>query len=214
MTEDLSDLRQEYISRGLNETEALQNPLEQFDLWFQEVRMINVDLANVMVLATSDSNGKPSARCVLLKEYSKKGFVFYTNSLSQKGREIFERPEVALVFYWKELHRQIRIEGKATLLSSDIADRYFESRPRGCQISTWAATQSEVVPGRSYMNDRVKELTDLYDGKLVPRPETWLGYSVNPELFEFWQGREDRLHDRILYLLEKQGGWSMSRLAP
>ncbi|MGY8815678.1 MAG: pyridoxamine 5'-phosphate oxidase [Gammaproteobacteria bacterium] len=214
MSQDLSDLRREYIARGLNEDEISPDPVQQFELWFQEVQKINVDLANAMVLATASSNGLPSARYVLLKEYSDKGFVFYTNSLSQKGKEIHQQPQVALVFYWKELHRQIRIEGNVELLSSTLADKYFASRPRGSQISSWVATQSEVIPHQQFMHDKVNEITKRYTGKDIPRPESWLGYRVIPQLFEFWQGQENRLHDRIIYRLENNKDWLIHRLAP
>lgn len=214
MNQDLSDLRQEYISRGLHEEDVLDDPVKQFDLWFQEVQMMDIDLANAMVIATAGSDGKPSARYVLLKEYSHEGFVFYTSSLSQKGRELNERPQAALVFYWKELHRQIRVEGQVERLSAQAADNYFESRPRGSQISAWVAPQSEEIPDQKYMHDKFHELTEEYQGQPIPRPDVWLGYRVIPELFEFWQGQENRLHDRIVYLPEKSGGWSIRRLAP
>jgi pyridoxamine 5'-phosphate oxidase len=214
MSQDLSDLRQEYIAGGLHEADVSPDPVKQFDLWFQEALMMNIDLANAMVLATADGDGKPSARFVLMKEYSHDGIVFYSNRLSQKGREIEERAQAALVFYWKELHRQVRIEGQVVLLPAGIADEYFESRPRGSQISAWVATQSEVIPDQKFMHDKFDELNGTFEGRTVPRPEAWLGYRIIPGLFEFWQGQENRLHDRILYLADKAGSWSISRLAP
>jgi pyridoxamine-phosphate oxidase len=214
MKQGLSDLRQEYISRGLHEDEVAADPISQFDIWFQEVMKLEINLPNVMVLATVGSNGQPSARNVLLKDYNAEGFVFYTNSLSQKGKELLENPQAALVFYWKELHRQIRIEGQVEQLSPTHADKYFSSRPRGSQISAWVATQSEVIPGQNFMHDQVNELTKRYTDLPIPRPESWLGYRVIPELFEFWQGQENRLHDRIIYRLGGTQDWSIHRLAP
>ena len=214
MSQDLSDLRREYIARGLHEDDISPDPVKQFELWFQEVQKINIELANAMVLATAGSNGLPSARYVLLKEYSDEGFVFYTNSISQKGKEIHQQPQVALVFYWKELHRQIRIEGNVEQLSSMLADKYFATRPRGSQISSWVATQSDVIPCQQFMHDKVNELTEKFANQSVPRPESWLGYRVIPRLFEFWQGQENRLHDRIIYSREKNMVWLTHRLAP
>jgi pyridoxamine 5'-phosphate oxidase len=214
VNKDLSDLRQEYTTGSLLEENISSDPVAQFDLWFQEVLMMNIDMANAMVLATADLNGRPSARYVLLKEFSHKGFVFYTNSLSQKGRELKVRPEVALVFYWKELHRQVRIEGVAEKLPVEDTERYFGSRPRGSQISAWVAIQSEVIPDWKYLHEKAGQLAGQFQGKPVPRPESWSGYRIIPSRFEFWQGQGDRLHDRLVYEPDNSGGWIISRLAP
>jgi pyridoxamine 5'-phosphate oxidase len=214
MSEYLEELRREYISAGLNESDLCHDPLEQFKKWFSEVINLKIDLANAMVVATADGPGKPSARYVLLKDYDENGFVFYTNSLSRKGMEIQERPSVALLFYWKELNRQIRIEGIAHVLDSENADKYFSSRPRGSQLSAWVANQSEVIPDQAFMHRRIGEINNEYNGLDVNRPPSWLGYQVVPDLYEFWQGQENRLHDRLVYRKIDSNHWEIFRLAP
>lgn len=214
MAQDLSDLRREYIARGLHEEEIDANPVLQFRTWFTEVLSLEIDLPNAMVIATADAGGIPDARYVLLKEYSDEGFVFYTSSLSRKGQQLKERPWATLVFFWKELDRQVRISGRVEVLPADAADNYFRSRPRGSQIGAWVAPQSEVIPDQKYMSDRSEELAHQYDGQDVPRPQAWLGYRVIPDSYEFWQGQENRLHDRIQYLLNEGGTWTTNRLAP
>jgi len=214
MSHDISGHRTEYDYAGLHETAANTDPFQQFGLWFQEVLALDLKLANAMVVATADSEGRPAARYVLLKEFSSAGFVFYTHALSQKGRQMAENPQVALVFYWKEMHRQIRIEGRVEQLTADKADSYFASRPRGSQISTWVAPQSEILPDREYLYARVEELTSQFDNQKIPRPEDWLGYRVVPHMIEFWQGQENRMHDRLVYHRSDNGDWMMSRLAP
>ena len=214
MGKDLTELRREYVASGLHEDDVSKDPLHQFENWFNDVLKLEIELANAMVLATSNSDGLPSARYVLLKDYSKDGFVFYTSSLSQKGRHLHIRPQAALVFYWKEVHRQVRIEGSVELLAAEVADRFFESRPRGSQISAWVATQSDTIPAQEFMHEKVKELTHKFHDKPVPRPDSWLGYRVKPHRYEFWQGQENRLHDRIVYQSDNSGGWSINRLAP
>jgi len=211
---DLSTIRFEYEHAGLHEHELDSDPFAQFGQWLQAAMAHDKELANAMVLATADRDGRPSARYVLLKEFSNEGFVFYTNSLSQKGRELAENPRAALVFYWRQMHRQIRIEGNVEQLSADRADSYFASRPRGSQISTWAAPQSGIVPDRNFLQDRVTELSQQFENKTVPRPEDWVGYCVKPDTFEFWQGQENRLHDRLVYLRNETGMWTIARLAP
>jgi pyridoxamine 5'-phosphate oxidase len=214
MSHDLSELRLEYIARGLHENDLEDDPVKQFSIWFTEVLQLEVVMANAMVLATVDERGSPDARYVLLKEYSDTGFVFYTNTLSQKGAQLKRHPEAALVFYWKELHRQVRIKGAVELLPDATADSYFASRPRGSRISTLVATQSEVVPNQQYLHDKYLELQQQYGEDEVPRPDAWSGYRVIPESVEFWQGRENRLHDRILYTRENSEIWKITRLAP
>lgn len=214
MSHDLSGHRTEYDYAGLHESTVGPDPFHLFGLWFQEALALNIELANAMVVATADSDGRPAARYVLLKEYSSAGFVFYTNSLSQKGRQIEHNPHAALVFYWKEMHRQIRIEGRVEQLGADKADSYFATRPRGSQISTWVASQSEVVPDRESLYARVEELTTQFENQVIPRPDAWTGYRVVPTRVEFWQGQENRLHDRLVYHRNDSGDWSMSRLAP
>lgn len=214
MSRDLSDLRQDYAAGGLDETQVDKDPVVQFDRWFQDVINLGIELPNAMALATADPGGRPSARYVLLKEYDAEGFVFYSNSLSQKGRQMAENPLAALLFYWVQLHRQIRIEGRVEQLPPEKADAYFQSRPRGSQISAWIGTQSSEVPGRTYMQDRMKALAEQYKGKDVPRPASWIGYRLVAESFEFWQGQESRLHDRLVYRRDQSGEWIISRLAP
>jgi len=214
MSPDISGLREEYQAGSLHERDMHKDPVSQFGTWFADALARKIKMANAMVLATADSNGRPTARYVLLKEYSEEGFVFYTSSLSLKGRQLAENPRGALVFYWRELHRQVRIEGGVEQLSGEKADKYFQTRPRGSQISAWVAVQSNVVAGREYLKNKAKELTQSFVNRPVPRPDPWIGYRVKLELVEFWQGQEDRLHDRIVYQRNDSGEWFLTRLAP
>ncbi len=214
MSNSLDDLRREYMSEGLIESDLCVNPLDQFKKWFSEVIDLKIDLANAMVLATADSDGKPSARYVLLKDYNESGYVFYTNSLSRKGTELKERSTAALLFYWKELNRQIRIEGNVRVLDSEMADIYFKSRPRGSQISTCVADQGVVIPNKEFMQQRVEDLNVEFEGIEVQKPKAWLGYQLEPQLYEFWQGQENRLHDRLIYQKQDANKWEIYRLAP
>lgn len=214
MGHDFDSLRLEYEALGLHESDVPSNPVQQFRNWFQAALDLNIELANVMVLATADTNGLPDARYVLLKDYSDEGFVFYTSSLSRKGQQLANNPYAALVFYWREMHRQIRVEGKVVQLPGEKSDSYFHTRPRGSQISAWVAAQSEVIPDREYLKLREAALMQEYRDLPVPRPDNWTGYCVKPERVEFWQGQENRLHDRIQYQLTGTGAWSISRLAP
>jgi pyridoxamine 5'-phosphate oxidase len=170
MNHDLSDLRLEYIARGLHEDELEDEPVKQFERWFSEVMELDVSMANAMVLATVDEQGSPDARYVLLKEYSDAGFVFYSNALSHKGRQLQHRSEAALVFYWKELHRQIRIRGSVEQLPDEFADSYFTTRPRGSRISALVATQSDVIPDQKYLSDKYLELQEQFRDGDVPKP--------------------------------------------
>jgi len=214
MKRDIADLRVEYETAGLHERDIHGDPLVQFDRWFQEALAAGIDVPNAMVLATADGQGRPSARYVLLKEYDEGGFVFYTSSHSRKGRELAENPRAALVFYWSALHRQVHIEGGVTQLEPDKADGYFQSRPRGSQISAWVGTQSSIIESREKMEDKARALSREFASRPVPRPDNWLGYRVRPESIEFWQGRENRLHDRIRYQRNTTGSWITSRLVP
>jgi pyridoxamine 5'-phosphate oxidase len=214
MNKSFEELRREYVSEGLDESDILPDPLNQFRKWFTEVINLKIDMANAMVVATADNSGTPSARYVLLKDYDENGFVFYTNNLSRKGSELKDRPNAALLFYWKELNRQVRIEGKVRVLDTDNADKYFNSRPRGSQISACIANQSEVIPDRIFMYDRVEQLNREYGGAEVKRPLSWIGYQVVPDLYEFWQGQENRLHDRLIYRRKDIQAWEILRLAP
>ena len=212
MSIDYENLRREYLQKALHEDKMLDDPMEQFAEWFQAAVTVQLDLPNAMALATSSKNGVPSVRYVLLKGYSQEGFVFYTNSTSKKGAQLQENPVASLVFYWAPMDRQIRVYGHVQTVSEKESDDYFSSRPGEAQISAAASPQSSVV-SKEFLEQRVLELTDTYTGQEVPRPPEWIGYRVVPHQIEFWQGREHRLHDRILYTLEKDK-WQISRLAP
>jgi pyridoxamine 5'-phosphate oxidase len=211
---DLRKLRKEYTGAGLEESDADPNPIEQFRKWFDEALAANLHEPNAMILATATPGGSPSARVVLLKGYDEQGFAFYTNYEGRKGRELDENPHCSLVFYWGELERQVRIEGRASRLSEMDSDAYYASRPRGSQLGAWASEQSRPVEGRDVLEERLRKLEEEYEGRGIPRPPFWGGYRVEPEAIEFWQGRENRLHDRLLYLCLDSGGWEMERLQP
>ena len=212
--DDVADLRKEYIRGGLKEGDTHPDPVEQFHKWFEEALAANLHEPNAMTLATASSGGRPSARVVLLKGFDERGFVFYTNYEGRKARDLEENPYCALVFYWGELERQVRVEGSASRVSTEESDEYYRSRPRGSQLSAWTSEQSRPVAGRDALEERLRRLGDEYEGRDVPRPPFWGGYRVEPEAIEFWQGRENRLHDRLLYRCSGDGGWSMERLQP
>jgi pyridoxamine 5'-phosphate oxidase len=190
-----------------------QNPIMQFKKWFTDALEAQLYEPNVMTLATSDPYGKPSARIVLLKGFDEHGFNFYTNYDSKKGRELQENPQAALVFFWAELERQVRIEGMVSKLDPEVSEDYFHSRPKGSQIGAMASPQSEVIASRETLEQKVVELQQQYADTEVPRPEHWGGYLLEPQQIEFWQGRPSRLHDRICYTLV-DGVWIINRLAP
>ena len=214
MSTDFEKLRREYKQKFLDENNMHPDPIVQFGEWFQLAVDVGIDLPNAMVLATASKEGKPGARFVLLKDFDKNGFVFYTHSVSAKGRQLAENPQAALIFYWSNLDRQVRIEGKVERVSDREADEYFASRPYDSRISALAAPQSSVVENREYLESRVAELMQQFGDGSVSRPEDWVGYRVVPDAVEFWQGRENRLHDRILYTLAGDAIWNMARLAP
>ncbi len=211
---DLRKLRKEYTRAGLKESDVHPDPVEQFRRWFDEALAANLYEPNAMTLATATPNGRPSARVVLLKGYDERGFVFYTNREGRKGRELEENPHCALVFYWGELERQVRIEGRAFRVSEEDSDAYYRSRPRGSRLGAWVSAQSRPVEDRGALEKRLRELEAEYEGREIPRPPFWGGYRVEPEEIEFWQGRENRLHDRLLYRRSDEGGWRMERLQP
>jgi pyridoxamine 5'-phosphate oxidase len=209
-----ADLRKEYMLRGFAEGDADDDPFAQFRVWFDDAVSAGLLEPNAMTLATATAAGRPSARMVLLKGFDARGFIFYTNHEGRKGQELTDNPWAALVFFWVELERQVRIEGRVERVSAEEADAYFASRPEGSQIGAWASHQSTVIPGREALERRVQELTDEYTGRAIPRPPYWGGYRVIPHAIEFWQGRPSRLHDRLCYQLRDDGTWVIERLSP
>ena len=190
------------------------DPIKQFARWFQDAEQAGIVLPNAMTLATASREGKPSARLVLLKEVDARGFVFFTNEESRKGRELQENPCAALVFGWLPLSRQVRVEGGIERVTPAESDRYFASRPRGHQLGAHASDQSRIVEGRAFLEQRLQEATRRFEGRDVPRPPHWGGYRVVPEVLEFWQEGESRLHDRLRYRRDQAGKWVIERLAP
>ena len=213
MPRDVASLRKEYTRAGLAEADVAPDPVEQFRRWFDVALAAGLHEPNAMTVATATRDGRPSARVVLLKGFEERGFVFYTNYEGRKGRELEENPRAALLFYWGELERQVRVEGAVSRVSEEEADAYYASRPRGSRLGAWASEQSRVVGGREVLEGRIGDLEAEYEGREVPRPPFWGGYRVGPEVVEFWQGRENRLHDRLVY--RRQGaGWEIRRLQP
>lgn len=191
-----------------------RDPIAQFQRWFADAVAAGLPLPEAMSLATVTAEGKPTGRMVLLKRVGSEGFVFFTNYRSAKARELAENPNASLLFFWPQLERQVRIEGVVTKTSAAESREYFATRPRGSQIGAWASPQSEVIPGREVLEERSAELEELYRDREIPWPEHWGGYCLKPERIEFWKGRPDRLHDRILYVRQADGEWTIQRLAP
>jgi pyridoxamine 5'-phosphate oxidase len=210
----IADIRRDYMKEVLSENQVEQNPFRQFDLWWEEAMKADIDEVNAMTLATVSTDGKPSARIVLLKGYDDYGFVFFTNYESKKGKELYENPQATLLFFWKELERQVRIEGICEKVSEAESDAYFYSRPEGSRIGAWASPQSEVIDSRDILDANLIELEKKFKDTPVTRPPHWGGYRIKPEMMEFWQGRPSRLHDRILYFQENPSEWKIARLAP
>jgi pyridoxamine 5'-phosphate oxidase len=201
-------------ARHLSEADADPDPLAQFRAWYQEAQAGGVPQPEAMTLATATPEGKPSARLVLLRGCDERGFVFYTNYDSRKGRELAANPQAALVLYWQPLGRQVRIEGRVEAVAAEESDAYFRGRPRDSRLGAWASPQSEVIADREVLERRLQELQARYPGAEVPRPPHWGGFRVVPEVIEFWQGREGRLHDRLRYRRHAGQGWLRERLAP
>jgi pyridoxamine 5'-phosphate oxidase len=214
MNISIADLRKNYTQGGLLESSASLDPFEQFRHWFTEAVSSEILEPNAMTLATINEEGKPSARIVLLKNLDDQGFTFFTNYDSNKGKNLEKNPWVSLVFLWGELERQVRIEGKVEKINPEESDKYFNSRPIGSQLGAWASNQSQVIPNREVLDIKLKEVTQKYEGKVLPRPQHWGGFRVIPNLIEFWQGRENRLHDRLCYTLQDNQQWKRERLSP
>ena len=215
MQKDLSDYRKSYEKSELVEDAIPENPLELFQKWFYEIEATDsIDEPNAMTIATQGLDGYPKSRVVLMKKFTYEGFIFYTNYNSEKGRAIEKNPTVCLSFFWPTLERQVIVKGKAEKIAENLSDGYFESRPRGSQLGAWVSDQSKVVPSRAFLEDEMKKLEKQWEGKEVERPDYWGGYLVRPVSIEFWQGRPNRLHDRIRYTLQEDYNWKIERLAP
>jgi pyridoxamine 5'-phosphate oxidase len=212
--EDLENIRVDYTTAALSENESKANPIKQFEVWFNEALEANVPERNAMTLATATHDGRPSARIVLLKGFDENGFIFYTNYLSRKGKEITKNPNCALTFFWPSMERQVRIEGTLEKVSKEQSEKYFHSRPKSSQIGAVASPQSQEIADRAIIENKWKELEEAYADKEVPKPSFWGGYLVKPRMIEFWQGRPSRLHDRILYKKIDNKNWKKVRLAP
>jgi pyridoxamine 5'-phosphate oxidase len=210
----VADLRKEYTFQGLSETELHPNPFEQFKTWFNQALAAQLPEPNAMTIASATTDGKPYARIVLLKDYDERGFVFYTNYESHKGQQLVQNPWGAIAFWWTQLERQVRIEGRVEKVSELESDEYFQSRPKGSQLGAWASNQSQVIDSREVLERRLEQLKEEYENKQVPRPPHWGGFRVIPDEIEFWQGRPSRLHDRLLYRRSEDGTWKIQRLAP
>jgi len=210
----LESLRSNYALSGLQETDLLDTPFQQFQLWLKQAIAEELPEPNAMTLATLSEEGKPIARMVLLKGLDEKGFVFYTNYDSAKGKQLTETDSAALVFWWAGLERQVRVEGTVEKVSEEESDAYFQSRPKASQLGAWASPQSQVIKNRDVLEKRLTQLEEQYATEKVPRPTHWGGFRVIPTAIEFWQGRPSRLHDRIRYELNEKGDWFYQRLAP
>ena len=210
----ISDIRKDYRHATLAESEVLHDPVDQFNAWWQDALRAEIEEINAMTLATASSDGLPTARIVLLKGFDRNGFVFFSNYNSYKGRQLEENPRACLVFFWKELERQVRITGLVQKTTELESDNYFNSRPEGSRIGAWVSPQSETIANRDWLEKNEKALIERFRITPISRPPYWGGYCVKPICIEFWQGRSNRLHDRIQYQLDENGLWQIERLAP
>jgi pyridoxamine 5'-phosphate oxidase len=210
----IANLRKDYKLQSLSEGDVLADPFTQFGKWWKEALDAGIDEINAMTLATASADGMPDARIVLLKGFDEKGFAFFTNYDSSKGQQLTENPRACLVFFWKELERQVRISGLSVPLGDAENDEYFNSRPEGSRIGAWASPQSEVIESRDWLEQNEGKVRERFPGKEITRPAYWGGFRIKPTQIEFWQGRPNRLHDRIRYILQKTGAWKIERLAP
>lgn len=212
---NIEDLRKSYHLGSLETVDLTPDPMDFFRQWWHEAIEAEIEEANAMTLATVNRKGQPTARIVLLKGLHQEGFEFFTNYNSHKSVDMADNPQVALLFFWKEMERQVRIEGKVEKVSKERSEQYFQSRPRGSQIGAWTSPQSQIIPDRNVLEANAKRVEEKYtDIDPLPAPEHWGGYIVHPQVYEFWQGRADRLHDRFRYEQQHDGQWSIDRLAP
>lgn len=212
--QEIQNLRQDYSASTLSENSTKGDPIKQFEQWFNEALEAKLHEPNAMTLSTATVTGKPSARIVLLKGFHTGGFIFFTNYLSRKGKEIAKNPQGALTFFWGGLERQVRIEGTIEKVSKEDSEKYFHSRPKGSQVGAVVSPQSQEIESRELLEQKWNELEAEYADKEVPKPSYWGGYILNPQLVEFWQGRPSRMHDRILYKKTDKKTWKKVRLAP
>lgn len=210
----IAAIRTEYRQRSLSENDVQADPISQFGKWWEEAVSAQIDEVNAMTLATASVDGLPAARIVLLKEFDTRGFVFFTNYESFKGQQLLENPRACLVFFWKELERQVRITGLVEKVTAEESDAYFNSRPEGSRLGAWVSPQSQVIENREWLDIEEAKKKNEFSGKTIVRPAHWGGYLVKPVIMEFWQGRPSRLHDRIQYSLNEKGEWLIERLAP
>jgi pyridoxamine 5'-phosphate oxidase len=214
MNTNIADIRKDYQLQTLLETDIAADPFKQFAQWWDDAVKSELDEVNAMTLATASATGMPDARIVLLKSFTDKGFVFFTNYNSHKGKELAQNPQACLVFFWKELERQVRITGSVEKVNASESDEYFKSRPAGSRIGAWASPQSDVITSRETIENNILQYQNQFGTGEIARPAHWGGYIVIPTAIEFWQGRSNRLHDRLQYSKQEEGGWKIERLAP
>lgn len=214
MNPQIANLRQDYAAQVLLEKDAAADPITQFQTWWQQALKSEIVEPNAMTLATASCDGMPAARIVLLKDFNKNGFVFYTNYDSYKGMQLDENPKACLVFFWKELERQVRITGLVSKVDAEESTAYFLSRPEGSRLGAWASPQSQVIPNRDWLDANYQKMVADAKRLTQERPPHWGGYMVKPVIVEFWQGRKSRMHDRLQYTLDEKGSWKLERLAP